>query len=92
MKSFVEGTADSACNIIPLVDFLVRVASAKMKAEETCYFSNYKCLEDKLFAFGMQCKKEYPCHFFIVDLNDANYQKHTLFNDAELPEIERLSQ
>ncbi|KAL4211142.1 hypothetical protein AB4K20DRAFT_1866506 [Rhizopus microsporus] len=37
-------------------------------------------------------RKKHLCHFFIVDLNDVNYQKHTLFSDAELPEFERLSQ
>lgn len=59
----------------------------KMKAEEKWYLSNGKCVEDELFAFGMQCKEEHPCHSFIVDPTDTNYQKYRVFNDDELQEI-----
>lgn len=58
-----------------------------MKAEEKWYLSNGKCVEDELFAFGMQCKEEHPCHSFIVDPTDTNYQKYRVFNDDELQEI-----
>ncbi|KAI8050735.1 hypothetical protein BDF21DRAFT_482448 [Thamnidium elegans] len=34
-----------------------------------------------------QCKEEYPCHSFIVDPTDTNYQKYRVFNDDELQEI-----
>ncbi|KAI7901736.1 uncharacterized protein BX663DRAFT_456665 [Cokeromyces recurvatus] len=58
-----------------------------MKAEEKWYLSNGKCMEDELFVFGMQCNEEHPCHSFIVDPTDANYQKYRVFSDDELQEI-----
>jgi hypothetical protein len=59
-----------------------------MKAEEKWYLFNNKCVEDEIFAFGMQCKEEHSCHSFILDLNDINYKKYGVFNDDELQEIE----
>ena len=74
---------------IPSGDFRMKFERCfnKMKAEEKWYLSNGKCVEDELFAFGMQCKEEHPCHSFIVDLTDTNYQKYRVFNDDELQEI-----
>ncbi|KAI8642067.1 hypothetical protein BD408DRAFT_417026 [Parasitella parasitica] len=59
----------------------------KMRAEEKWYLSNGKCVEDELFAFGMQCNEEHPCHSFIVDPTDINYKTYRVFNDDELKEI-----
>ncbi|GAN01509.1 hypothetical protein MAM1_0008d00942 [Mucor ambiguus] len=74
---------------IPNGDFRMKFERSfdKMKAEEKWYLSNGKCVEDELFAFGMQCKEEHPCHSFIVDPIDTNYQKYRVFNDDELQEI-----
>lgn len=59
----------------------------RMKTEEKWYLSNGRCVEDELFAFGMQCKVEHPCHSFIVDPTDSNYQKYGVFSEEELMEI-----
>jgi hypothetical protein len=79
---------------IPSDDFKMKFERSfnKMKAEEKWYLSNGKCVEDELFAFGMQCKEEHPCHSFIVDVNDTNYQKYGVFNDDELQEIESFQE
>lgn len=58
-----------------------------MKAEEKWCLSTGKCVEDELFAFGMQCIEEHPCHSFIMDPTDANYKNYCVFNDDELNEI-----
>ncbi|CAO3702545.1 unnamed protein product [Rhizopus stolonifer] len=75
---------------LPSDDFRLKFEKSfsKMKAEEKWYLSNGKCVEDELFAFGMQSKEEHPCHSFIIDLNDTNYQKYGVFSDNELQEIE----
>lgn len=57
-----------------------------MKFKEKWYLSSGKCVEDELFAFGMQCKEEHPYHSFIVDPTDINYQKYQVFNNNELQE------
>lgn len=74
---------------IPSGDFRMKFERSfdKMKAELKWYLSNGKCVEDELFAFGMQCKEEHPCHSFIVDPADTIYQKYQVFNDDELREI-----
>ncbi|KAL9556700.1 hypothetical protein MBANPS3_001751 [Mucor bainieri] len=54
---------------------------------EKWYLPNGKCVEDELFAFGMQCAEEYPCHSFIVDPTDTNYRQYKAFTDDELQEI-----
>lgn len=59
----------------------------RMKTEEKWYLSTSRCVEDELFAFGTQRKEEHPCHSFIVNPTDSNYQKYGVFSDEELMEI-----
>ncbi|KAI9327878.1 hypothetical protein BD770DRAFT_334338 [Pilaira anomala] len=59
-----------------------------MKKEDKWYLSSGKCVEDELYAFGMQCVEEHPSHSFIIDVSDKNFVKYNVFNDNELKEIE----
>lgn len=62
-----------------------------MKKEEKWYLSSGKCVEDELYAFGMQCVEEHPSHSFIIDVSDKNLVKYNVFDDNELKEIESFN-
>ncbi|ORE13506.1 hypothetical protein BCV71DRAFT_277992 [Rhizopus microsporus] len=62
-----------------------------MKKEDKWYLPSGKCVEDELYAFGVQCVKEHPSHSFIIDISDKNIVKYNVFNDNELKEIESLN-
>ncbi|KAG1138233.1 hypothetical protein G6F37_013368 [Rhizopus arrhizus] len=62
-----------------------------MKKEDKWYLSSGKCVEDELYAFGMQCVEEHPSHSFIIDVSDKNLVKYNVFNDNELKEIESFN-
>ncbi|KAI8968192.1 hypothetical protein BDF20DRAFT_827803, partial [Mycotypha africana] len=62
-----------------------------MKTEDKWYLSSGKCVEDELYAFGMQCVEEHPSHSFIIDVSDKNLVKYNVFNENELREIETFN-
>ncbi|KAG2236271.1 hypothetical protein INT48_008631 [Thamnidium elegans] len=58
-----------------------------MRKEDKWYLSTGKCVEDELYAFGMQCVEGHPSHSFIIDISDKNYTKYNVFSNNELNEI-----
>ncbi|KAG1135866.1 hypothetical protein G6F37_012478 [Rhizopus arrhizus] len=56
------------------------------------YLSTGKCIEDELFAFGMQCHHDHPSHSFIIDTRDSNYKTYEVFSSAELDEIKAFEE
>ncbi|KAG0899585.1 hypothetical protein G6F33_013194 [Rhizopus arrhizus] len=56
------------------------------------YLSTGKCIEDELFAFGMQCHHDHPSHSFITDTRDRNYKTYEVFSPAELDEIKAFEE
>ncbi|KAG1147698.1 hypothetical protein G6F37_003905 [Rhizopus arrhizus] len=62
-----------------------------MKEEDKWHLSTGKCVEDKLYAFGMQCVEEHPSHSLIVDVSDKNLVKYKVFSKNEIEEIKTFS-
>lgn len=63
-----------------------------MKRESKWYLSTGKCIEDELFAFGMQCHHDHPSHSFIIDTRDSNHKTYEVFSSAELDEIKAFEE
>ncbi|KAI8068753.1 hypothetical protein BDF21DRAFT_401618 [Thamnidium elegans] len=58
-----------------------------MREEDKWYLSTGKCVEDELYAFGMQRVEGHPSHSFIIDISDKNYTKYNVFSNNELNKI-----
>ncbi|CAG8591666.1 6887_t:CDS:2 [Ambispora gerdemannii] len=58
-----------------------------MKKEKKWYLTSGKCVEDELYAFGIQCRFEHLAHSFIIDPDDETYIKNNIFTSEELSEI-----
>ncbi|KAI8877374.1 hypothetical protein K501DRAFT_278513 [Backusella circina FSU 941] len=59
----------------------------RMKRQHKWYLSTGKCVEDEMFAFGLQYSELHPVHSFIMDPTDTNYIKYNVFSCDELVEI-----
>ncbi|RHZ75287.1 hypothetical protein Glove_216g168 [Diversispora epigaea] len=67
-----------------------------MKKEKKWYLKSSKCVEDELYAFGIQCRFEHNissslAHSFIIDPDDETYIKNNIFTSEELKEIRDTS-
>ncbi|KAI8973172.1 hypothetical protein BDF20DRAFT_989197 [Mycotypha africana] len=55
-----------------------------MKPESKWYLSTGKCVEDELFALGMQCQHDHPSHSSIIVARDNNYKTCKPHNSHDL--------
>jgi hypothetical protein len=62
----------------------------KMQEKDKLYLSTGKCVEDELYAFGMQCSCVHQSRCFIIDTTDNNLTKYGSFTKEELTEIDSI--
>jgi hypothetical protein len=52
----------------------------RMEKQHKWYLSKEKCVEDELFAFGLQSSELHPELSFIMDPTNTNYMKYDVFS------------